>query len=201
MGNKVTDELLSTVRSIVGSEYSDMDIIRALHLAKNDATAAINIIFDTPNFKSKELPAISKTPRVSRTVASNSSKRNGFENQNSNSNSNSTVREANATDCSVGDSGEGFVEEEEDVSRENSLGDEWWFVGCSEVSGLSTSKGRRVKPGDEVVFTFPLKSTSSRSPSPGKVFGKGRQHAAAACSEIVRFSTKETGEVMWKIVI
>lgn len=201
MGNKVTDELLSTVRSIVGSEYSDMDIIRALHLAKNDATAAINIIFDTPNFKSKELPAIPKTPRVSRTVASNSSKRNGFENQNSNSNSNSTVREANATDCSVSDSGEGFVEEEEDVSRENSLGDEWWFVGCSEVSGLSTSKGRRVKPGDEVVFKFPLKSTSSRSPSPGKVFGKGRQHAAAACSEIVRFSTKETGEVMWKIVI
>lgn len=201
MGNKVTDELLSTVRSIVGSEYSDMDIIRALHLAKNDATAAINIIFDTPNFKSKELPAIPKTPRVSRTVASNSSKRNGFENQNSNSNSNSTVREANATDCSVSGSGEGFVEEEEDVSRESSLGDEWWFVGCSEVSGLSTSKGRRVKPGDEVVFTFPLKSTSSRSPSPGKVFGKGRQHAAAACSEIVRFSTKETGEVMWKIVI
>lgn len=201
MGNKVTDELLSTVRSIVGSEYSDMDIIRALHLAKNDATAAINIIFDTPNFKSKELPAIPKTPRVSRTVASNSSKRNGFENQNSNSNSNSSVREANATDCSVSDSGEGFVEEEEDVSRESSLGDEWWFVGCSEVSGLSTSKGRRVKPGDEVVFTFPLKSTSSRSPSPGKVFGKGRQHAAAACSEIVRFSTKETGEVMWKIVI
>lgn len=188
MGNKVTDELLSTVRSIVGSEYSDMDIIRALHLAKNDATAAINIIFDTPNFKSKELPAIPKTPRVSRAAASNSSKRNGFENQNS------TVREANATDCSVSDSGEGFVEEEV-VSRESSLGDEWWFVGCSEVSGLSTSKGRRVKPGDEVVFTFPLKSSSSRSPSPGKVFGKGRQHAAGACSEIVRFSTKESGEI------
>lgn len=202
MGNKVTDELLSTVRSIVGSEYSDMDIIRALHLAKNDATAAINIIFDTPNFKSKELPAIPKTPRVSRAVASNSSKQNGFENQNSNSNSisNSTVREANATDCSVSDSGEGFVEEE-DVSRESSLGVEWWFVGCSEVSGLSTSKGRRVKPGDEVVFTFPLKSSSSRSPSPGKVFGKGRQHAAGACSEIVRFSTIESGEVTWKIVI
>ncbi|KAK7853707.1 dna repair protein rad5a [Quercus suber] len=196
MGNKVTDELLSTVRSIVGSEYSDMDIIRALHLAKNDATAAINIIFDTPNFKSKELPAIPKTPRVSRAVASNSSKRNGFENQNSNSNS--TVREANATDCSVSDSGEGFVEEEV-VSRESSLGDEWWFVGCSEVSGLSTSKGRRVKPGDEVVFTFPLKSSSSRSPSPGKVFGKGRQHAAGACSEIVRFSTKESGEMGNKV--
>uniref|UniRef100_A0A2N9GMB7 SWI/SNF-related matrix-associated actin-dependent regulator of chromatin subfamily A member 3-like 2 n=1 Tax=Fagus sylvatica TaxID=28930 RepID=A0A2N9GMB7_FAGSY len=187
MGNKVTDELLSTVRSIVGSEYSDMDIIRALHMANNDATAAINIIFDTPNFKPKELPAIPKTPRVSRTVVSNS-KRNGFENPNSRS---SSEHEANATDCSVSDSGEGFVE---DVSRrESSLGSEWWFVGCSEVSGLSTCKGRRVKPGDEVVFTFPMNS-SSRSPSPGKVFGKGRQHAAA-CSEIVRFSTKESGEI------
>ena len=166
MGNKVTDELLSTVRSIVGSEYSDMDIIRALHMANNDATAAINIIFDTPNFKPKELPAIPKTPRVSRTVVSNS-KRNGFENPNSRS---SSEHEANATDCSVSDSGEGFVE---DVSRrESSLGSELWFVGCNEVSGLSTCKGRRVKPSDEVVFTFPM-NNSSRSPSPGKVLIAG----------------------------
>uniref|UniRef100_A0A2N9IMA0 Uncharacterized protein n=1 Tax=Fagus sylvatica TaxID=28930 RepID=A0A2N9IMA0_FAGSY len=91
--------------------------------------------------------AISKTSRVSRTVVANS-KRNGFENPNSRS---SSEHEANATDCSVSDSGEDFVE---DVSRrESSLGSEWWFVGCSEVSGLSTCKGRRVKPGDEVVFT------------------------------------------------
>ncbi|GMY17809.1 putative swi/snf-related matrix-associated actin-dependent regulator [Fagus crenata] len=131
-------------------------------MANNDATAAINIIFDTPNFKPKELPAISKTPRVSRTVVANS-KRNDFENPNSRS---SSEHETNATDCSVSDSGEGFVE---DVSRrESSLGSEWWFVGCSEVSRLSTCKGRRVKPGDEVVFTFPMNS-SSRSPSPGKV--------------------------------
>ena len=139
-----------------------MDIIRALHMANNDATAAINIIFDTPNFKPKELPAISKTPRVSRTVVANS-KRNDFENPNSRS---SSGHETNATDCSVCDSGEGFVE---DMSRrESSLGSEWWFVGYSEVSRLSTCKGRRVKPGDEVVFTFPMNS-SSRSPSPGKV--------------------------------
>ncbi|GMY07825.1 putative swi/snf-related matrix-associated actin-dependent regulator [Fagus crenata] len=90
--------------------------------------------------------AISKTSRVSRTVVANS-KRNGFENPNSHS---SSEHEANATDCSVSDSVEDFV----DVSRrESSLGSEWWFVGCSEVSGLSTCKGRRVKPGDEVVFT------------------------------------------------
>ncbi|KAL6575778.1 hypothetical protein OROHE_000759 [Orobanche hederae] len=48
MGNKATEEIISTVRSIVGDEFSDMDIIRALHMANNDPTAAINIIFDTP---------------------------------------------------------------------------------------------------------------------------------------------------------
>ncbi|KAE8037511.1 hypothetical protein FH972_010097 [Carpinus fangiana] len=193
MGNKVTNELLSTVRSVVGSEYSDMDIIRALHMANNDATAAINIIFDTPNFKSKELPVVSKAPKTPRRNSAPepstpvlSSKRNGGENRSFRS----LGGEANATDCTC-DSGEGFVE---DVSRrESSDSSEWWFVGCGEVSGLSTCKGRRVKPGDEVVFTFPLRSSSS-SPSLGKVFGRGRQHAAA-CSEIMRFSTKESGEI------
>lgn len=196
MGNKVTNELLSTVRSVVGSEYSDMDIIRALHMANNDATAAINIIFDTPNFKSKELPAVSKAPKAPRrysapepSTAVTNSKRNGGESQSFRS----LGDEANATDCAC-DSGEGFVE---DVSRRESLvGSDWWFVGCGEVSGLSTCKGWRVKPGDEVVFTFPLRSSSS-SPSLGKVFARGRPHAAA-CSEIVRFSTKESGEVICK---
>ncbi|XP_062172671.1 DNA repair protein RAD5A isoform X2 [Alnus glutinosa] len=193
MGNKVTNELLSTVRSVVGSEYSDMDIIRALHMAKNDATAAINIIFDMPNFKSKELPAVSRAPKAPRrnsapepSTAVTSSKRNGGENQIFRS----LGDDANANDCAC-DSGEGFVE---DVSRrESSVGSEWWFVGCGEVSGLSTCKGRRVKPGDEVVFTFPLRSSSS-SPSLGKVLARGRQ-PAAACSEIVRFCTKESGEI------
>lgn len=196
MGNKVTNELLSTVRSVVGSDYSDMDIIRALHMANNDATAAINIIFDTPNFKSKELPAVSKAPKTPRRNSApepstpvSSSKRNGGESRSFRS----LADEANATDYAC-DSGEGFVE---DVSRrESSVGSEWWFIGCGEVSGLSTCKGRRVKPGDEVVFTFPLRSSSS-SPSLGKVFGRGRQQAAA-CSEIVRFSTKESGEVICK---
>ncbi|KAG9144008.1 hypothetical protein Leryth_013897, partial [Lithospermum erythrorhizon] len=58
--NKVNDELISTVRSVVGVDYSEMDIIRALHMAKNDPTAAINIIFDAPSFKKSEIPKTSK---------------------------------------------------------------------------------------------------------------------------------------------
>ncbi|KAF3622072.1 hypothetical protein FXO38_31501, partial [Capsicum annuum] len=52
---KITDELVSMVRTIVGDEYREMDIIRSLHMAKNDPTAAINIIFDTPSFKKIEI--------------------------------------------------------------------------------------------------------------------------------------------------
>ena len=160
MGNKITDELLSTVRSIVDSGYSDMDIIRALHMANNDVTAAINIIFDTPSLKSKPPPDFPTIPKIPTPEAANSKP-------------------------SAATSGDEVAVD--DVARSG----EWWLVGCGEVAGLSTSRGRRIKPGDEVDFTFPVKV----APSPGKVFGRGRP-AAAACSEIVRFSTKESGEVV-----
>lgn len=95
--------------------------------------------------------------------------------------------------CTGSNEGDGKVEKER---FSDSIGSDWWHVGTSEVAGLSTCKGRRVKAGDEVIFTFPFKSkaSSSPSPSPGKGFGRGRQ-AAVACSEIVRFSTKDGGEV------
>ena len=193
MGNKVTDELVSTVRSIIGSDYSDMDVIRALHMANNDLTAAINIIFDTPNFKSKGNLGLPRTPEISnrnsssetRPVNSVNSKENGGGHKNC------SLRNEGG-DCPSESGGDG--EPVEDVCRsESSVEEQWWLVGCGEVAGLSTCKGRRVKPGDEVVFTFPLNGVSS-SPSPGKVFGRGR-NAAGACSEIVRFSTRDSGEV------
>ncbi|KAM0954805.1 hypothetical protein TB2_022918 [Malus domestica] len=184
--NKVTDELLSTVRSIVDSGYSDMDIIRALHMANNDVTAAINIIFDTPSFKLKERPpAFRKKPQILSSEVVNL-KQNGVQK------SNCTLgTEGNGSSC-PSNSGDDVVEEVAVARCESSAGSQWWFVGSGEVSGLSTCKGRRLRPGDEVDFTFPTKS-SSTSPSPGKVFGRGRQ--AAACSEIVRFSTKDSGEI------
>lgn len=189
MGNKVADELVSTVRSIVGSDYSDMDVIRSLHMANNDPTAAINILFDTPSFKSKAALPPQKNPELSsrnsiteaRPVLANSKENSGG------SGNSSSENEGNAGDCR-NKTGNGLVED-----AESSVGDKWWLVGRGEVAGMSTCKGMRVKPGDEVSFTFPAKMASS-SPSPGKVFGRGR-HAAAACSEIVRFSTRNLGEV------
>ncbi|WRX32263.1 SNF2 [Theobroma cacao] len=172
-GSKVTEDLISTVRSIVGLEHSEMDIIRALHLAKNDATAAINIIFDSPtNLKPREKQPEPETPNSSShtTSVSVNPKKSGKDYKNSSFSSNGNVT------C-----GASIVEDEEDATVEN----DWWLVGSSEVPGLSTSKGRKVKAGDEVCFTFPLKSSSSSPAGPvGKGFGRGRP-AAAACSEIV----------------
>ncbi|KAL1298728.1 hypothetical protein HN51_043027 [Arachis hypogaea] len=179
MGSKVTvtDHQLSTVRSIVGSEFTDMDIIRALHMAKNDVTAAINIIFDTHipsivkpkttppptnNLKPSPLNSSPHMDTATRTVASRS-KNNG-----------AAARGGDGSSCSK-------------------ASDDWWFAGSGEMSGLSTCKGRTINSGDTVVFKFPAKAASA-GPSPGKVFGRGRL-AAGTCSEIVRFSTDQAGEI------
>lgn len=48
MGKKAKEEQIEVVRSVVGPQFREIDIIRALHLANDDPAAAINIIFDTP---------------------------------------------------------------------------------------------------------------------------------------------------------
>lgn len=173
MGTKVTDELLSTVRSIVGADFSDMDIIRALHLANHDPNAAINIIFDTPNFKNPDPRPIARMPR--RPVVD---KVTVIENHNV------SGRDADVVEV---------------LSENGNSGGEWWFVGWADVAGMSTSKGRKLRRGDEVIFTFP-KSCQLSSRFPSKGFGRARQ-AVVACSEIVRFSTKSGGEVLQCFVV
>ncbi|WVZ00105.1 hypothetical protein V8G54_026174 [Vigna mungo] len=157
MGSKVSDQHLSTLRSIVGSEFSDMDIIRALHMAKNDVNAAINIILDTHT-----------APRFNLTRPKNQL-------------SVSPPKPSPSTPMVTKPS---FSEQHIDNNS-----DDWWLVNCGEVTGLSTCKGRTINFGETVIFKFPTKKLSS--PSTGKGFGR-----AAACSEIVRFSTEQAGEVV-----
>ncbi|KAK6936152.1 HIRAN domain [Dillenia turbinata] len=180
MGKKITDELIYTVRSVIGQDYSDMDIIRALHMANNDMTAAINIIFDTPSFGARDFKS-----EVSRNRPS----------------SNNESRPSSADSKRMAEEEKSNFRTDIDETRDSKpieavesasdIGSEWWFVGCAEVAGLSTCKGRKVKAGDKVEFSFPTMKISS-SPS-RKSFGRGRP--AAACSEIVRFSTKDSGEI------
>jgi DNA repair protein RAD5 len=44
------DKGLRAMRAVLGSGPSDMDLIRCLHLARNDVARAINILLDTPGF-------------------------------------------------------------------------------------------------------------------------------------------------------
>eukprot|EP00250_Pteridium_aquilinum_P000164 c1018_g1_i1 orf=187-3477(+) len=52
---KVSDENIQAMRAVLGSAVPDMDLIRCLHLARNDVSLAINILFDTPGFRSMEI--------------------------------------------------------------------------------------------------------------------------------------------------
>ncbi|CAN1193201.1 DNA repair protein RAD5A [Linum perenne] len=190
MGSKVSDEMLTTVRSIVGSDFSDMDIIRALHLSKLDPTAAINIIFDTPNFNSKQIqsprnPNSNPSPR--RTPASAQSR-----NMEKKTCDFIADEDANRIGSDSGEGNEQKVRLSSSSSSTGSVGSEWWYLGDGVVAGLSTSKGRKVKAGEEVMFTFPVNRKSKSSAAKG--FGKGRS-VTAACSEIVRFSTVNGGEI------
>lgn len=163
-------------------------------MANNDPTAAINIIFDSPKlFKKPEFlkkTGLSngnlnpKPPPVESNLEFNAKR---VRNSDSGSNSNGLNLRSGRIE------GEGNGNSNSALGKE--MGSEWWFVGTAEVSGLSTCKGRSLNPGDEVNFTFPVERKLT-TPSPGKFGGGGgRGRQAAACSEIVRFSTKAHGEI------
>lgn len=173
MGNKITDELFHIVKAVVGSaDYTDMDIIRAIHMSNNDPTAAINIILDTPNFATARNSSQDAALPRCRPLA------------NKRSNSAPHVAAADSTPSVSGN----HLDDELDETK-------WWLVGQTEVSGLSTCRGRKLKSGEKLILKFPsANSQHSKSPS-GKLIGRGRQQMAA-CSEIIRFSTQQSGEVI-----
>lgn len=59
------DKGLRAMRAVLGSGPSDMDLIRCLHLARNDVARAINILLDTPGFNTME------TTKKSREISGN----------------------------------------------------------------------------------------------------------------------------------
>ncbi|KAH9317698.1 hypothetical protein KI387_019467, partial [Taxus chinensis] len=205
MGSKVNEGILEAMRAVLGAETSDMEIIRALHLAKNDVTAAINIIFDTPGFHNRE------KFKIKRTTSGNGAR----------------VSSTESKPCAIMLPSDGSSDLFEprvpipsqnvvnflnlnrggtDVPKECSNGvstvrcndailaaEGWWLVGSADVMGYSTCKGRKLGLGEPVMFSFPRKNSNAKVGC--KSWGRGRSPAAAACSEIVRFSTRQSGEV------
>ncbi|KAG0483180.1 hypothetical protein HPP92_011264 [Vanilla planifolia] len=153
MGSKASDEQIALVQSVVGEGFSRMDIIRALHMANNDPSAAINIIFDTPHLhlsgdsggastKSPDLPAARNRKAAS-------------------------LKEepmTNSSSCSAGRSA----------------------PNNASISPLEVPRApcHRVTGGfwDDLISLFSAKFS-------------GRGRPVASCSEIVRFSTEEQGEI------
>lgn len=221
MGNrKVTPEQISVVRSVVGGDFPEMDIIRALHLANNDPTAAINIIFDAPaQFQSSVLaspgdgagaPLLSPTTPTPCAPCGRSGTRKGAGATPSPSADHLThpLRGADSVDCHSEDGATStdvgcahYPPEapSRDVDRKASepgtrdeKNNDWWLVGRCDLTGLSTCKGRRLRAGELVSFSFPSTKVESSS-SNTRFSSRGRQ--VASCSEIVRFSTQDSGEV------
>ncbi|XP_060189050.1 DNA repair protein RAD5B [Lycium barbarum] len=67
---------------------------------------------------------------------------------------------------------------------------DWLLVGRTVVTGLSTTKGRKLENNEIVHFNFPQLGSSKSSSHWG-----GSRAAHAAASSIVRFSTKRSGEI------
>lgn len=219
---KANETILETMRAVLGSEASDMEIIRALHLAKNDITAAINIIFDTPGFKDREKFNIKRTTpgcgaRVSTNGAQDSANSSHVPTVGSDTCSLGSTRGLDSQEQSgvavapenvhVLNSNQGGADDIKECSagrdftlpynvtavNEYSTGGDWWLLGSAEVTGFSTCKGRKLGAGEPIDFSFP-RQTASATKGASKPWGRGRS-SAAACSEIVRFSTRQSGEI------
>ncbi|XP_024534461.1 DNA repair protein RAD5A isoform X2 [Selaginella moellendorffii] len=68
----------------------------------------------------------------------------------------------------------------------------WWLLEETEVAGYSTSRGSRIGAGDFVSFNFPKPVAESKKKSFEHKKPWARQKAS---SDIVRFSTKTSGEI------
>lgn len=69
---------------------------------------------------------------------------------------------------------------------------DWLLVGRTAITGLSTTKGRKLEDNEIVHFAFPNGDIRSNNKSGYWISAK----AANAASGIVRFSTKRSGEVI-----
>ncbi|KAH7424297.1 hypothetical protein KP509_11G001600 [Ceratopteris richardii] len=224
---KVSKENMQAMRAVLGSDVPDMDLIRCLHLARNDVSLAINIMLDTPGFRSiaskKDYAATASSRKPMHEhqslndvcVTEHAEVR--ISNQSTDAVCSNVVSEASNLDSSIqgtdsplhrnSSSMNLHMMQEVSTSSENREIDEiqskivktdksadmdWWFLGEVDVDGFSTCKGVKLKEGELVSFTFP-RTQSQTMKSNARAWGRGR--GSNSNLEIVRFSTREAGEI------
>ncbi|WVZ75201.1 hypothetical protein U9M48_023282 [Paspalum notatum var. saurae] len=168
------EELVAVVRAVLGEVTPEMDIIRALHMAGDDPTKAINILLD---FDQKPLPPPPPTPSPSPSPSPGKPAK----------------PLAESTPPSKAPARPKATAEKPKPAATNGVGGEqWWLMGSAEMAGLSTCKGRRIAPGDAVTFSFPNATVAA---APAGKSRPGRPGLTSCSSEIMRFSTANHGEV------
>ncbi|MQL73028.1 hypothetical protein Taro_005364, partial [Colocasia esculenta] len=201
---KVTEDQIAVVRSVVGGALPDMDIIRALHVANNDPTAAINIIFDSPTPPPPPSHAITPVPSPPhcRTDTSRRKSRRLLPPPCPHQEASPLLTcrpdddgspPPSSTLSGVSPPSRGSGDNKASVSAAED-GDNWWLISGCDLAGLSTCKGRRLKAGDSVDFCFPSAKVESSSPLTSARF-PSRGRPVVSCSEIVRFCTRDSGEI------
>ncbi|KAL6899143.1 hypothetical protein ACP4OV_005801 [Aristida adscensionis] len=164
------DEQVAMVRAVLGEGTPEMDIVRALHMAGDDPTKAINILLDFDH----RPPPPSTSPSPSPSPAKPAK----------------TLTEPTPPPREAPTRPRPRAEKPKPETA-NGGGEHWWLVGSAEMAGLSTCKGRRLAPGDAVTFSFPKAAAAAAS---GKT-RTGRPGLAACSSGIMRFATAQHGEV------
>ncbi|XXG45426.1 hypothetical protein AAC387_Pa02g0510 [Persea americana] len=224
-------EKIKNIRSALGPEALDSDILRALSMAGNNANAAINIILDTPGFLTQSVTVKRSTIGSGMRVSSEIKKEMPGEDGFSDLKRDIRVKEE---ECDLGfvygaesNRFHGLVRKDDDLKESKFLPylnprpissmkpgknmdrriqlysesnkvengafpeeEDWFLVGKAVVKGLSTCKGRKLEVDEIVDFNFPCSNAT-------KVYNRlwGSAKGAAALSEIVRFSTKRSGEI------
>ncbi|CAL4887581.1 unnamed protein product [Urochloa decumbens] len=168
-------EQVAMVRAVLGDGMPEMDIIRALHMAGDDPTKAINILLDFDHKPPPPPPSPSPSPppgKPAKTLAESTPP------SKSPARPKPRAEKPKAAPAPA-------------PATTNGAGEHWWLVGSAEMAGLSTCKGRRIAPGDAVTFSFPNTAAAAAA---GKS-RPGRSSLASCSSEIMRFSTPSHGEV------
>jgi DNA repair protein RAD5 len=179
---KEREEQVAMVRAVLGDGTPEMDIIRALHMAGDDPTKAINILLD---FNHNAAPPLPPTPTPTPSPSPSPPPGKPAKALVDSNPPPPPPRKAPTRPMPTAEKSKPAA-----PTTNGGGGEHWWLVGSAEMAGLSTCKGRRIASGDAVTFTFPNAAAAVGKSRPGRA-------ALASCSsEIMRFSTSSHGEVL-----